>query len=48
MRIIVFGGLDWGPLILGNYHVAVVCILGSLGVGACTASIVRSCKQHQG
>ena len=24
IRIIVFGGLYWGPLILGNYHVSYV------------------------
>ena len=23
IRIIVFGGLYWGPLILGNYHVSI-------------------------
>ena len=28
MRTIVFWGLDWGPLILGNYHVVTVAPTG--------------------
>ena len=27
IRTIVYWGLCWGTLILGNYHVALVCIL---------------------
>ena len=29
IRTIVFGGLYWGPLVLGNYHIE----LGGLGLG---------------
>ena len=30
IRAIVFWGLNWGPLILGNYHITIK--LGSVGV----------------
>ena len=30
IRIIVFGGLNWGPLILGSYHVGLHG--GSIGI----------------